>query len=252
MPISTAASATRTARTTPGSPLGAAGSSGSRRWTTHAITMSTGTRTYTASHVHVTARVASGRSPSRWNRSRWTSGDDERQRGEHEHRRNGDAGVGPAGGPRRAHLERHRRPVGRAEEHRGHRRLDGPGELAVGAKREHEELHARQEHEHRRPRTAGGASRRGDGRGRRPRRSGRLAGRGRLLGVGHGSGAGNAGEVAVYLLDHASAVADRRGHPLDRAPTGVADREDPGQAGLERQRRPLRAGQRPPGRRRRP
>ena len=73
VPISTAASATRTARTTPGSPLGAAGSSGSRRWTTHAITMSTGTRTYTASHVHVTARVASGRSPSRWNRSRWTT-----------------------------------------------------------------------------------------------------------------------------------------------------------------------------------
>jgi hypothetical protein len=72
----------------------------------------------------------------------------EGQRREHEDARHRDAGLGPRSGPGGHGLEGDGRPVRAAEKGGSERGRDRPGEVAVGAPGEHEQLHPGEEHQH--------------------------------------------------------------------------------------------------------
>ena len=73
----------------------------------------------------------------------------ERQRGEGEDRPDGQPGATPPPRTGAGDLEDGTGPVGRAEEHGGHRDVDGPGEPVGGAEGKDGELEPGQEHEDR-------------------------------------------------------------------------------------------------------
>ena len=73
--------------------------------------------------------------------------DDQRQRGEHQHRPDGQPGPPPPGRPGARDLQDRARPVGRAEEYRRHGGVDGPGEPVLRAPREDGQLQTGQEHQ---------------------------------------------------------------------------------------------------------
>jgi hypothetical protein len=73
--------------------------------------------------------------------------DDQRQDREDEHRRDRESGARPDALPRREQLEDAGGPIRRAEERRSHRRLDGPGEEAIGLIGDEDEWSPGEEHE---------------------------------------------------------------------------------------------------------